>query len=100
MCLTPPLCVIAALDVLLDDEVALQDIQVWGLAVARREGLLARREVDLVVLASVQNAQAHVFALLEGAVLGLRTAHRPDLTDQPSLVAADGQATAVDLAGS
>jgi hypothetical protein len=34
MCLTPPPCLGAALDVLLNDKVALQDIQVWGLAVA------------------------------------------------------------------
>jgi hypothetical protein len=42
MCLTPPPFPVAALDVLLDDKVALQDIQVWGLAVARGERLLAR----------------------------------------------------------
>jgi hypothetical protein len=34
MRLTPPPCLVAALDVLLNDKVALQDIQVWGLPVA------------------------------------------------------------------
>jgi hypothetical protein len=34
MCLIPPPCPVAALDVLLDDKVALQDIQVRGLPVA------------------------------------------------------------------
>jgi hypothetical protein len=34
MCLTPPPFLVAALDVLLNDKVALQDIQIWGLAVA------------------------------------------------------------------
>jgi hypothetical protein len=33
MYLTPP-CLVAALDFLLNDKVALQDIQVWGLAIA------------------------------------------------------------------
>ena len=41
---------------------------------------------------SVQDAYAHVFALLEGAVLGPRPARRPDLTHQPGLLAANGQA--------
>ena len=35
MCLTPPLCLVAALDIPLNDEAfALHDIQVWGLAIA------------------------------------------------------------------
>src|SRR5215217_4629504 len=93
MCLTPPPCLVAALDVLLNDKVALQDAQVWGLAVAGRERLLARREVGLVVGGVVQDTYAHVFALLESPIVGPRPARRPDLTDQPSLLAANGQAT-------
>src|SRR5215211_499209 len=80
-------------DVILNDKVALQDIQVWGLPVARGERLLARREVGLVAGGVVQDAYAHVFALLEIAVGGPRPARRPDLTDQPSfVVASNGQA--------
>jgi hypothetical protein len=47
---------LAALDVLLNDKVALHDIKDWILAGTRSKRLLTDREVSLVVVAVVQYA--------------------------------------------